>query len=75
MVFVPVYALLFMDFLFKTKAARPVSIANLIIAAAGMAAYQFFTRVEFFIPSLSSMALVCLLYLLTHFVIHKRAPS
>jgi putative hydroxymethylpyrimidine transporter CytX len=72
MVFVPVYALLFMDFLFKAKTARSVSIVNLLIAAAGMAAYQFFTRIEFFIPSLLSMALVCLLYILTHFISQKR---
>jgi putative hydroxymethylpyrimidine transporter CytX len=66
MVFVPVYALLFMDFLCRARETRTVSPANLIIAAAGMAAYWFFTRIAFFIPSLLSMALVCLLYLLVH---------
>ncbi|MDR1374540.1 MAG: permease, partial [Treponema sp.] len=64
MVFVPVYGLLFMDFLFKAGPARTVSPANLAIAAAGMAAYQCFTRAGFFVPSLLTMVLVYILYLL-----------
>jgi putative hydroxymethylpyrimidine transporter CytX len=75
MVFVPVYTLLFMDFLFKARTARIVSPANLIIAAAGMAAYQCFTRIAFLVPSLLTMALVCFLYLLIYRPFLKRGIS
>jgi putative hydroxymethylpyrimidine transporter CytX len=70
-VFVPVYALLFMDFLFKAEAVRPFPPGNLVIAAAGMAAYWFFSRAELLIPTLLSMALVCLLYVV-FFLLHNR---
>jgi putative hydroxymethylpyrimidine transporter CytX len=73
MVFVPVYALLFIDFLFrrggggeKGKGATPLRL--LLIAAAGMAGYHIFTRYELGIPSLLSMALVWALYLVTRYV-------
>jgi purine-cytosine permease-like protein len=72
MVFVPVYALLFMDFLFKKEASHPFPAGNLIITAAGMAAYWFFSRAELLIPSLLSMALVALLYIILY-LFHKRS--
>ena len=63
MVFVPVYALLFADFLLKAPAAKqPFPPGILIIAAAGMGAYQVSSRRELWIPTLLTMALVCLLY-------------
>jgi putative hydroxymethylpyrimidine transporter CytX len=75
MVFVPVYALLFIDFLFRRgerKAAEggkkngPV-LRLLIIAAAGMAGYWIFARYELGVPSLLSMALVWGLYLVNRY--------
>jgi putative hydroxymethylpyrimidine transporter CytX len=65
MVFVPVYALFFIDFLFRRKGkggSPPLRL--LLIAAVGMAAYHVFTRYELGIPSLFSMALVWGLYLI-----------
>jgi purine-cytosine permease-like protein len=63
MVFVPVYALFFIDFLLRPR-GKGSPLLLLIIAALGMAAYQVFTRYELGIPSLLSMALVWALYLI-----------
>ncbi|MDR3172096.1 MAG: permease [Treponema sp.] len=73
-VFVPVYAVLFMDFLTKApKAQRAFPAGKLIIAAAGMAAYQLLTRYELWIPTLLSMALVCVLYIFFYQVKYTRS--
>ncbi|MDR0451771.1 MAG: cytosine permease, partial [Treponema sp.] len=73
MVFVPVYALLFIDFIFrrmgpssgeKGNAVPAFPLRILFIVAAGMAGYQIFTRYELGIPSLLSMALVWGIYLM-----------
>jgi purine-cytosine permease-like protein len=73
MVFVPVYALLFIDFIFRRRgqggetgnAVPAFPLRILVIAAAGMAGYQIFTRYELGIPSLLSMALVWVIYLMS----------
>jgi purine-cytosine permease-like protein len=70
MVFVPVYSLLFMDFLTKKNGASGgFHWPNLAIAAAGMIGYWVFSRQDpwfpLWIPTLMSMALVSALYLLT----------
>jgi hypothetical protein len=74
MVFVPVYALLFIDFIFrrrappggeKGKVVPDFPLRILVIAATGMAGYQIFTRYELGIPSLLSMALVWVIYLMS----------
>jgi spore germination protein KA len=44
----------------------------IIIAAAGMIAYWFFSRTGLLIPTLLSMALVCLLYTVFHYLVHKK---
>jgi putative hydroxymethylpyrimidine transporter CytX len=73
MVFVPVYALLFIDFLFRRRGREGEkrigvpALRLLLIAAAGMAGYQIFTRYELGIPSLLSMALVWTLYLVNRY--------
>jgi putative hydroxymethylpyrimidine transporter CytX len=68
MVFVPVYALFFIDFLFRRKGKGGFSPLPLLgIAAVGMAGYQLFTRYELGIPSLLSMALVWGLYLILRY--------
>jgi purine-cytosine permease-like protein len=66
MVFVPVYALFFIDFLFRRKRKIPPFLL-LGITAVGMAGYQIFTRYELGIPSLLSMALVWVLYLIVRY--------
>jgi putative hydroxymethylpyrimidine transporter CytX len=73
MVFVPIYALLFMDFLLKAPAAvRSFPPGILIIAAVGMAAYQVIGHTPW-IPTLLTMLLVCLLYLVWNIVLVKRS--
>jgi putative hydroxymethylpyrimidine transporter CytX len=68
MVFVPVYALFFIDFLFRRREKGGISPFPLLgIAAVGMAGYQIFTRHELGIPSLLSMALVWGLYLILRY--------
>jgi putative hydroxymethylpyrimidine transporter CytX len=66
MVFVPVYALFFIDFLVHGKRKIPPFLL-LGIAAVGMGGYQFFTRYELGVPSLLSMALVWVLYLIIRY--------
>jgi purine-cytosine permease-like protein len=68
MVFVPVYALFFIDFLFRRKGKGKVPPLLLLgIAAVGMGGYQVFTQYELGIPSLLSMALVWALYLIVRY--------
>ncbi|MDR0450271.1 MAG: cytosine permease [Treponema sp.] len=70
MVFVPVYALFFIDFLFRRGKRGEVPafpLRLLLIAAAGIAGYGIFTRYELGIPSLLSMALVWALYLINRY--------
>jgi hypothetical protein len=66
MVFVPVYALFFIDFLFRGKGKVP-PLLLLGIATVGMGGYQVFTRYELGIPSLLSMVLVWVLYLIVRY--------
>ncbi|GHV89221.1 hypothetical protein AGMMS50267_15810 [Spirochaetia bacterium] len=70
MVFVPVYAVLFLDFAAKkSKTPAGFNRLNLIIAVTGMAGYKFFSVYELnfplWIPTLMSMALVAALYFFT----------
>jgi hypothetical protein len=73
MVFVPVYALLFIDFLFRRggedggKKGGVPALRLLLMAAAGMAGYWIFTRYGLGIPSLLSMALVWAFYLVSRY--------
>ncbi|MHC6204732.1 SLC5/6 family protein [Breznakiellaceae bacterium SP9] len=67
MVFVPVYALLFLDWVLRSPPTkRPFPPGILIVAAVGMGAYQVFSRYELWIPTLLTMALVCVLYLVLY---------
>jgi putative hydroxymethylpyrimidine transporter CytX len=86
MVFVPVYALLFIDFLFRRgkrtaadgeKRSGAAFLRLLFIAALGMGGYRLFTRYELGIPSLLSMALVWALYLANRYAgkVFERFPK
>lgn len=66
MVFVPVYTLLFLDFLMqKREAISGFQWVNLGIAALGMAGYRLFSQYEQLVPTVMSMILVGALYGLT----------
>jgi putative hydroxymethylpyrimidine transporter CytX len=77
MVFVPVYTVLFLDFL--TKRLRPeksLHLPKLLIAFAGMAGYKLFSVYEILIPTLMSIILVCALYIPCIFLrTNKKAPD
>jgi putative hydroxymethylpyrimidine transporter CytX len=62
LVFVPVYAVVFMNFI----VAKGERSGNLCIALAGMAGYYAFGRFEVGIPTLSTLLLVSALYLIKH---------
>jgi putative hydroxymethylpyrimidine transporter CytX len=71
MVFVPVYSVLFLEFLFKKgrreKVFHPYA---LLIIFAGMTGYRIFTRYEIGIPTVMTIILVSLLYV-PFLVVHK----
>lgn len=69
LVFVPVYAVLFMNFIVAGGGkTRP---GNLVIALAGMGGYYLFGRFEIGIPTLSTLILVSALCLIKHGVLAK----
>jgi putative hydroxymethylpyrimidine transporter CytX len=64
MVFVPVYTLVFLDFLLKKpRATQNLPVIKLLIALAGMAAYRFCTSREIGVPTVLCILTVCALYL------------
>lgn len=64
MVFVPVYTVLFLDFLLKKPVFdRSFHWGGVIIAAIGMLGYYLFGRFELWIPTVLTIALVALLYI------------
>jgi putative hydroxymethylpyrimidine transporter CytX len=64
MVFVPVYAVVFLDFLFgKSREVKAFPIVKIAIVLAGMAAYRIFSRREIWIPTLLSIAIVSVMYI------------
>jgi purine-cytosine permease-like protein len=63
MVFVPVYTVIFLDFIRGKRACQKAFHApKLLLAAAGMAAYNVLTRYEIGSPTLLCVLLVALLY-------------
>jgi putative hydroxymethylpyrimidine transporter CytX len=64
MVFVPVYTVLFLDFLQK-KGPYPktFNLGALVVVILGMGIYRVFTDLSMGVPSFISIVLVCLLYL------------
>jgi purine-cytosine permease-like protein len=63
MVFVPVYAILFLDFARKKSIeTKKMPLIKLLIAIAGMAAWQIFTHYGFGIPTVCCIAIVAGLY-------------
>ncbi|MDR1731885.1 MAG: cytosine permease [Synergistaceae bacterium] len=75
MVFVPVYAVSFLDFLKGRPACeKPFQPVNLALAALGMVACWLFGRYETWIPTLLTMALIWALYEITGRIWpHKKA--
>jgi putative hydroxymethylpyrimidine transporter CytX len=73
MVFVPVYTVLFLEFLLRrAKCEKRFHGRNLSVAVVGMLGYHLFTRFEVWIPTLMTMALVCALYGAMDFWARKR---
>jgi len=63
MVFVPVYTVLFLDFLLgKPKCENRFHPLNLVVAVVGMAGYWLFGRYEMWIPTLATILLVSVLF-------------
>jgi putative hydroxymethylpyrimidine transporter CytX len=63
LVFVPIYTVLFLEFLIKKpECGRLYNWPNLFTAAAGMAAYYLFNRFEIWVPTLGAILLVMGLY-------------
>ncbi|MDR3200478.1 MAG: permease [Spirochaetales bacterium] len=63
MVFVPVYTVVFLDFLAKRpRAEKAFPPVRIFTALAGMAAYRFFTQYEIWIPTVLSVVCVSALY-------------
>lgn len=72
MVFVPVYTVLFLDFLTKkTACTRPFNLAGCAAAAVGMLAYYLLGSHEVWIPTLLTILLVSVLYLCPTFLKNK----
>ncbi|GHV43757.1 hydrogenase expression protein [Spirochaetia bacterium] len=64
MVFVPVYSVLFLEFLFKRgRWARAFNPYALLVILAGMAGYRLFTQYEIWIPTVMSILLAGVLYI------------
>jgi putative hydroxymethylpyrimidine transporter CytX len=64
MVFVPVYSVIFLDFIMKKERfGKVLHVPGLIIIIMGMAAYRIFSNYEIWIPTILSMALVAVLYI------------
>jgi putative hydroxymethylpyrimidine transporter CytX len=64
MVFVPVYAIVFLDFILKkSRTQKTFPVVKICIALAGMAAYRFFTNREIGVPTILCVLLICALYL------------
>jgi putative hydroxymethylpyrimidine transporter CytX len=64
MVFVPVYSVIFLDFMLKRERfEKLVKIPALGVIAAGMAAYRLFTQFEIWIPTVLTILTVWMLYL------------
>jgi len=64
MVFVPVYAVLFLEFFFRRPRyeKRKINAAAVVTALVGMAGYRLFSRHEVWIPTILTLALVAVLY-------------
>jgi putative hydroxymethylpyrimidine transporter CytX len=63
MVFVPVYGVLFLEYLFKRpRFEKSCNLAGVVIALLGMAGYRLFSQYEVWIPTLLTLALVAVLY-------------
>ncbi|MDR1932002.1 MAG: permease [Spirochaetales bacterium] len=64
MVFVPVYAVLFLDFFMKKpREEKTFAWPRILIILAGMIAYRLFTLYEIWIPTVMSIILVAALYI------------
>ncbi|MDR2933047.1 MAG: putative hydroxymethylpyrimidine transporter CytX [Oscillospiraceae bacterium] len=73
MVFVPVYTVLFLDFLMKKPVAQSrFNWRNLGVAAIGMVGYRFFSMYDILIPTVMSILLVSVFYFLLNY---KRAEA
>ncbi|MDR1873443.1 MAG: hypothetical protein LBQ90_00310 [Synergistaceae bacterium] len=73
MVFVPVYTVLFLEFLLKRPGSgKRFHRGNLAVAVVGMLGYHLFNRYEVWIPTLMTILLVCALYGAANSGVRKR---
>jgi purine-cytosine permease-like protein len=74
MVFVPVYSVIFLDFIMKKERfGKILHVPGLIIIIMGMAAYRLFSAFEIWIPTILSIALVAVLYIPFSLWLNSRA--
>ncbi|MDR1863574.1 MAG: permease [Treponema sp.] len=76
MVFVPIYSVIFLDYLLKRKRfGKALHIPALAVIVIGMAAYRVFTRFEIWIPTVLTILTVWALYLPFALPGRKAAPG
>ncbi|AEF81173.1 permease [Leadbettera azotonutricia] len=64
MVFVPVYSVIFLDFIMKKERfGKVLHVPGLIVIVIGMVSYRLFSNFEIWIPTLLCIALVAVLYI------------
>jgi purine-cytosine permease-like protein len=76
MVFIPVYSVIFLDFILGRPASKGAFRADkLLIALAGMIAYRLFGRFDIGIPTVLCIATVALVYVPYSMATNRRALS
>jgi putative hydroxymethylpyrimidine transporter CytX len=76
MVFIPVYAVLFLDFLLKRPVGeKALCLDKLLIALVGMVAYNLFSRYGIGIPTLMSILTVAVVYTAYSAATRRRAAA
>jgi putative hydroxymethylpyrimidine transporter CytX len=76
MVFIPVYAVLFLDFLLKRSVGeKALCLDKLLIALVGMVAYNLFSRYGIGIPTLMSILTVAVVYTAYNAATRRKAAA
>jgi purine-cytosine permease-like protein len=74
MVFVPVFVLVLLDFFLKKQIEKSLNWKNLIIVFIGIAGNWLFNRYSVFIPTVVTILLVSVIYMITYITDLKLSP-